>query len=255
MELDLNEFDDFNLIEHKKDIILSLHQYDNSFEEGIQASIDTLKKRNDVIEANIGFYSRKLNGEDVFSRLETGKSNEYSIDKLTEYSQEREWVNDQLIALNEMKIIYLFKNLEISMKSLIKVAYPKVNVSNFFKWDSMKTFFDEKEIKLYTLEGYQEVIQVKKVNNNIKHTDELTNEISKIPEFETGMESEDLELFFLRVKSKVAIFQNELSQAVIKELFEFDDNKLNSLTQEIKERMSKEDVTKFIEKLKFKYEI
>jgi hypothetical protein len=117
----------------------------------------------------------------------------------------------------------------------------------------LKAFFDEKGILLHKLDGYTEVLEVKKVSNNIKHNDELTEEINKIPEFSGGMEFEDLEDFFNRVKPKVAMFQQQLSVAVVKELFEFDDKKISDIVEEMRGRMGKEDVVKLISKLKNKY--
>jgi hypothetical protein len=246
---DSEDFDIFHSIEIQKDIIMSLHQYNPSFEEGVEESIQSLKQALDQLGIKAGYYQHTLNGEkNVFD-----SSDEVALEKLEQYGMERELLTDQLIALGEMQIIYLFKNLEISLKSLIKIAYPKVNVKPFYKWELIKMFFDEKGILLNQLEGFAEVDQARKVNNNIKHTDEFTSELKRIPEFKDGMEYEDLERFFKRVKPKVAAFQNKLSEAVVKELYEFDERKLNALTDELRERMTKEDAEKYIGKVKEKF--
>jgi hypothetical protein len=117
----------------------------------------------------------------------------------------------------------------------------------------MKVFFEERNIMLHELDGYQEVIEVKKVNNNIKHSDQLSEEIGRIQEFCSGMEFQDLERFFNRVKPKIATFQNKLSEAVVDELFKFNENKLDALVDEIRERMTKDDAKKYIKKLKNKF--
>ena len=63
-----------------------------------------------------------------------------------------------LTALAEMKVIYLFKCLEISMKSLIQMAYPKINTKEFFQWREMVLFFKSIDIKISDIIGYQEVV-------------------------------------------------------------------------------------------------
>jgi hypothetical protein len=133
MEANDEIFDPEQSIEQRKDIIESLYQYDGAFEHGVQVAIAELKERLNVVEINIGHYSReKFKGEDT-ADIDFLEMPDDAFDKYMEYCQEAEWINDQLSALGEMKVLFLFKNLEISMKSLIKRSYEKVNVKNFYK--------------------------------------------------------------------------------------------------------------------------
>lgn len=106
-------------------------------------------------------------------------------EKQGEYYIERYWINQQLRSLSEMLIINAFKNIEINIKTLIKIAYPDVNSKDFYKWDSLVQFFKSKNIELSSLQGYQEILNIKNINNSLKHTGVINDAIKKLMNLKT----------------------------------------------------------------------
>lgn len=78
-------------------------------------------------------------------------------------------VEDELRALMEMKIIYAFKHLEINTKKLIFHFYNELPNSNP-KWHEMIDFLKKRNIIVKDINGYNEVNQIRLVNNSLKHS-------------------------------------------------------------------------------------
>ncbi len=56
-----------------------------------------------------------------------------------------EYTKEEIWALIEMKIIYAFKFLEINIKKLIKTTFSNTKTKNFYKGDSLNSFFKGKK--------------------------------------------------------------------------------------------------------------
>jgi hypothetical protein len=151
-----------------------------------------------------------------------------------------------------MRIIYLFKNLEINVKSIIKYAYPDVNTKEFYKWQVLITFLQGKDIKVTSIAGYEEVIQLKEVNNALKHSDSFQQHLAKIPEFKNGFSNTTLEQFALRVRPEAELFVESLSAAIADERFSFDDKRIEGIVEEYFYRMDGSSFEILIDKLNLK---
>lgn len=147
--------------------------------------------------------------------------------------------NEHLNALFEMKIAYLFKSIEIAMKSLIHSAYPKIK-KDFFMWDVMDSYFKSIDIKLSDFDGYIEVTELRKVNNSIKHNNTISTEIKKIREFKDEFFLTYLNIgkFHKRIKLKIEKFIIKLGEAIIQNLYSFDDYRIAKISDEFKLRMN-----------------
>jgi hypothetical protein len=115
------------------------------------------------------------------------------------------WSSEHLNALSEMTVVYLFKSVEITMKTLIHTAYPQINTKDFYQWNNMASYFKSINIKISDFEGYEEVLQLKKVNNSIKHNNTINEDINKIREFtgETQFTFKNISSFNGRIKPKI----------------------------------------------------
>lgn len=158
---------------------------------------------------------------------------------------------EYLTALSEMKIVYMFKTLEINMKTLIKTAYPEINIKSFYKWENIISFFNGKSIKVSDIQGYQEAIELKKVNNCIKHTDLISGDVKKISEFTSldYFDSNSITTFHDRIKERIIIFFKELTNLVIQDLFDFNQKRIVKLSDEYSNRMNNETLKIFVESL------
>jgi hypothetical protein len=141
------------------------------------------------------------------------------IHEHTNHHNDIEFSKEYLNSLHEMRIVYLFKNLEIVMKTLILIAYENTNTQDFYKWENMKAFFKNKSIDITKIEGYNECVDTKKVNNLIKHNNTLSVSINYIAEFnsETEFNFENLDRFYKRVKPKVETFCEKLKNEIEKD--------------------------------------
>jgi len=163
---------------------------------------------------------------------------------------------EYLKALFEMKVVYLFKTVEIAMKSLIHTAYPKIDPRNFYKWENMLSYFNSIGIKIASFEGYKEVNDLRKVNNNIKHGEMINDEVKKIKEFanENQFTHQNIEIFYKHIKPKIQKFVKLLGEAIIKDLYVFDDSRIDEISKDFKSRMDDKALQQLATKLTERYD-
>jgi hypothetical protein len=167
-----------------------------------------------------------------------------------------EYIKEEIWALVEMKIIFAFKFLEITIKKLIITSFIGTKTNDFYKWDLLNSFLRSKNIRPENLEGYQEVTQIKDVNNVLKHSGEFPDEIkNRILEFrkKDKITFTELNLFYSRIKPFPKIYIGKLASAIYSELYEFDENKIERIANNIASRMEEKDVDLLINVLKSKY--
>lgn len=239
-----------NTKEYKKGIILDFHyEHKNLFDKAAESSINSLKDEIAAAELSLIELNQKLDNISEESEAEI------TCTQIRDIEWDIDWNNEHIFAFNEMRIIYLFKHLEIGIKSLIQFAYPNTNTKDFYRWDNILVFFKGKGINLPGVGGYLETDQLRKLNNQLKHSGELTDELKKLPEFSGHFYgSGNLEMFYFRVKPKIIDFQKALCNAIVKELFEFDEKRLEDLSNSFYERMDKNTAQLFTTKLLNKWE-
>ncbi len=156
-----------------------------------------------------------------------------------------------LLSLIEMKIIYAFKFLEICIKKLLWAAFSLKSTKDFYKWDSITKFLKDKNIEATALNGYNEVFQLKTVNNAIKHSDDYEISLKSISEFNSSerLTYKKLDTFYERIKIFPDHFLQSLISAIYSELYDFDEKKLNEITESYVLRMNKEEAMKLANKL------
>lgn len=222
----------------------------NSFEPSADKEIERLIKEIDKVKKkhrNLDEKQSKEKSEQKFINIELDK---YYCSMDVEYIKEEIW------ALIEMKIIYSFKFLELNIKKLIRTTFQGTKTNDFYKWDSLNSFLKSKNIKPENLKGFQEIIQLKDVNNSLKHSGEFNDEIKKrIPEFGKKhiVTFYDLNSFYARIKTFPKIYLDELASAIQTELYEFNEQKIDRIANNIANRMEKSDVDSLIKAIKSKY--
>jgi hypothetical protein len=158
---------------------------------------------------------------------------------------------EHLSVLLQMKVVYLFRCIETTLKEIAEIAYPGTKTKELYKWENMKAFYSGKEIDLSKIEGYQEVIELKKVNNNIKHSSIVSEEVHRIVEFSDseGFHEIPLETFLDRISTPVRVFMMGITNDVQRDLYEFNETRLERIANEYAERMNKEAAEIFTAKL------
>ena len=236
-----------NSREYKRNSLLKVSfEHDNFFEDAIEENIKSLKEKIKISEERFKELNSKIyDGKPYVSTPEL----DLLIDEACYHEANIESFLQHLYSLNEMRIIYLFKNLEISIKSIIKNAYPDTNIKDFFKWQSLIDFFEEKSISVTAIEGYTDAIQLKDVNNVLKHSDSIPQHIGKISEFVSGFNSDGLERFAQRIRPRVELFRQKLSVEIAKERYDFDEKRLDTIISEYHSRMDHATYLTFTQKL------
>jgi len=239
---------DFNQTKYLKHEITSIAEKTfNLFDDASANAFETLIKKYEYSKSKLIELDKKLSisiednqgiptpqGIEIFKEIMDLLSDEY-------------WSIEHLNALSEMTVVYLFKSVEITMKTLIHTAYPQINTKDFYQWDNMASYFKNINIKISDFDGYEEVLQLKKVNNSIKHNNTINEDINKIRDFtgETQFTFKNISNFNGRIKPKIQNFVKLLGQEIINDLFVFDDSRVEKISNDFKLRMTKDVLQKF----------
>ncbi|GIQ57645.1 hypothetical protein Flavo103_07810 [Flavobacterium collinsii] len=238
MSLDTFTFDKYNVIDSPIDSIIS----------DIKLKI---KKKYDEHEKWVGIHK---NDHEKFKELDeiAQQSGHSLIIQMYEYIEEIGYLEDELYALNEMKIIYAFKHLEINLKKLLSASYNDSGVNKQFKWENLKQFVNSKEIDISKINGYKEVNKLREVNNFLKHTSEIEYlPIKKIIGIKSDakINSESLEKFYSDIKKYPNVFLQSLANKIYQDLYEFDDIKLSVIAKSYALRMDERTAKNMMKKL------
>ena len=228
-----------------------IHYQRESYKIGLENYTIDLNRNHfdESINKVIQDYQNELNKEiRNFEDLQNENPNEY-------YYLDIEYLENKLLALSEMNVVYAYKDFEINLKKLISASYG-IKSKEFYKWDNVLNFLKSKGIKYKNIEGYQEVNELRLVNNYIKHSNSLIDDnLKKINEFSDIKYMEHICLinFFERTKNSTYIFLSNLSDEFYKDLYEFSDERLNHIAQLFALRMDKSTSKKFINFFESKY--
>lgn len=248
-EFDINEYE---VERFSAKMYLDTFTFDlyNSFESSADKEIERLI--NELDELN-----KKYNNLDK-SQIK-GKTEQEILDIEVDKHYcfiDMDYIKEEVWALIEMKIIYSFKSLELSTKKLIKTAFSRTRTKDFYKWDILINFLKSRNIKPENLKGILEIIQLKDVNNALKHSGDFPEDLkNRIPEFKKkeNISLYDLNDFYSRIKTFPKIYLADLASAIQTELYEFDEQKIDRIANNIAGRMEKKDVDLLVNVIKSKY--
>ncbi len=244
----------------KKDLIKnnldSMHiAFGDFFELAVEGTLNELNNKIKNSQQKYQELHKKLS-IDYLKKGEKPSPQDYEIlNDLYELTNDDMWNSEHRHALSEMKIVYLFKSLEIGIKNIISTAYPDIKTKDLYKWENVITFFKTKNIDITKFPEYQDANDLRKVNNNIKHSSDIDEDVKKIKEFKDSdsLLHELCETFYNRVKPKLIDFIKSLSQIVISDLYDFPDERLNGIALGFTNRMDKATAEKFTKMIMINY--
>lgn len=231
----------------------------NVLDRPVDILINDIKKEIEKEDAeNKKWIEIKEKSPERFDELdEIAQQTGHSIDfQMHNYIRNIAFLEEELTTLYEMKIIYAFKHLEIELKNLLSWAFDDKSITKSFNWINLITYLKSNNIDLYAIKQYPEVNQLRIVNNSLKHSNEkLDTNLKGIKEFKEAeiIHYKILEKFYSRVKDYPSAFLTFLSFTIFKELYEFDEEKLDRFANSIILRMDKENADKLIKKIEEKY--
>lgn len=162
-------------------------------------------------------------------------------------------IPQELLSLSETKVIHCFKNFETHLKILIKGSYQESVRNQMFRWDYIITFLKSKNIDIKKFKSYEEINQLRIVNNSIKHSKlNDDNEVRSMKEFKdiNYISYSDLLDFYERIKNSPEVFISELCDSIYSDLYEFDDNRITNISEKILSRLNEGNIQSLIKKLK-----
>lgn len=236
------------------------HGKDNILDYPVDKLIEDLKSQvKKAYDEHNEWIELKQNNPERFNELEeqanqTGHSLHM---QMYGYIQDVIYLEDELFALFEMKIIYAFKHLEINIKQLLYAAYQDNYINRQFKWDAIIQFLNSKEIVAKDLNDYDNINQLRNLNNSLKHSDKTIDQsIKNIPEFKDkdAMHYSDLEKFYTRIKKSSDTFLTSLISFVFKDIYTFSHERISDIAKSFALRMDKNVAAEFREELMKHYE-
>ncbi len=235
-----------------------ISQFNFWFEEAVSPRLGDLNKEIIVlrekaqeIESEIRDYE-----ENNIQNDENGRPSETYLDFFSELGgldTEIHFFSEQQLAIEEMKLVFLYKEFEIMMKELITLSFPDAAVDELYKWDYVKTFFKGSGILVGDIKNHKLINELRLVNNNIKHSNIIDEKVIKadILEFKhkENFDCESLSAFYARVRNAPVTFLKHLSEKLIEYLFVFDDDRIEKIASQYEERMNKAAAAKLAETL------
>lgn len=238
ISLETFSFDKHNVLDFPIDKLIAEKK------EGIKQAYKNHQKWLDLLE----------NEPDKFKNMDevvqqTGHSLHVQMhDEIVEVS----YLEDELFALLEMKIIYSFKHLEINIKKLLTASYNDKSINKHYKWENLIEYLKMKNLDNTKIKGYKEINQLRILNNSLKHAGDFMNDdLNGIPEFKgkSVIQSEDIAKFYIRVENAPIIFLESLGNLIYNNLYEFDKSKIQEIAKSFALRMDKKDAGKLITEL------
>jgi hypothetical protein len=232
--------------------------FDNTLDRPIDKLIRSTQAKINELSENYHYY-QKLQKEKsaTYWEIEKKHSSSGGVDMIMmDQIIDMTFLEDELMAISETKIIYGYKHFEISLNKLIRIAFGNNNSVKTFRWEDVRNFFKSKKIKISDLKGFNELNQFRSVNNMIKHSDyKVDPQIKNIKEFSKSTDINHIQLlkFYNRVKQSPQIFLSSLIIEIQKYLYDFSPERIDKIAQDFALRMDKETTSIFIEKLKGKY--
>ena len=165
------------------------------------------------------------------------------------------FLKKELFAISEMKILYAYKHFETHLKFLLKASYQEIKESRLYKWEFVEDFLMSKKINPKEITDYVEMRDLRNLNNAIKHARNIIdNKTKNIKEFQnkTELKYTDLLEFYKRVEDSGLNFLKSLSNEIDKDLYEFNEDRLDKISEKLVSRMDTKTINKLIDKLETK---
>lgn len=209
-EISEREFKE-NLIAHIRD------SFNNDFSESINPQIFQIKDEIIFCHEEADKFESKLSEFRSSGKREPNEVESKILMDQTEFLYDAYIREQKLRALAEMKIIFLYKNLEITLKKFLEIAYSMDEAKELFNWDDIKNSFKAKNVYLSEFEEYDDIIELKQVSNNLKHSEKIHENVKSLSEFKSKsiFEFQDLENFYSRIEMNVFSFIFSLSDKLL----------------------------------------
>ncbi len=164
------------------------------------------------------------------------------------------FLEQELKALAEMKLVYAYKSFEFHLKFLLKNYYPELKKSELYKWDTVLDFLKSKNIDPKKINCFKEIDELRNINNAIKHSSIINSRILPI-EFkdESHITYKNILAFYDRIENCGIEFFKSLYEFIKVDIYYFDEDKINEQVEKVEKTMTPEMAIDFANKILKKY--
>jgi hypothetical protein len=161
-------------------------------------------------------------------------------------------IQERLYSIYEMIIINDYKEVEIKLKTLLKATLG-IDDKILSSFDNIKKWLKTKGIILYEISNFNEINDLRRLNNHLKHSgsDLIPKDLKNIEEFKVDKKImfNHLINFHNRTKDLRINFILDLRDKIYSHLYEFDESKINNMAERIVKRMNESQVNHLLKRL------
>jgi hypothetical protein len=247
----------------KRNLRSSSDRLDGWFDDAVEPRINEISSQISDIQYRLSALNESLMGrvvnsygEEISSDEGYGRPCDHDIEIYDEQGglyYDQQILEEQLLSIVSMRLVYLYKNFEILLKDIISESFPEINKRDLFQWENIKAFLNSIGVIFGEIKEYQRVNEIRIVNNSIKHSNEIGEIVKKqsIPEFDEkdDFDFDSLNCFYSRTKDKPGLFLSDLAEKLIEHLYVYNDDRISKIAKDYKEKMDNSTGKKFVSAL------
>ena len=161
-------------------------------------------------------------------------------------------VENRVLSIYEMIIVNDYKELELILKRLLKASLD-LDEKDFRSFEYLKPILKSKGIVFSEIKNYNDINDLRKVNNYIKHSNiiEIPNDLKQIQEFRKleNLNFIALKEFHRRIKDLRYNFIFDLKEKIYSHLYDYDKDRIDDIAYRMLKRMDTKHIDILIKKL------
>ncbi|MBB3277409.1 hypothetical protein [Pseudoxanthomonas sp. OG2] len=118
---------------------------------------------------------------------------------------------------SELSIVALYKRIEILTKRAVTTAHPSINPAQLFKFNQLKAALLATGLDLQTVSNYVAADETRALNNCVKHSGKVSEELAAYPGWTLGEPLGDLERAYVRLAPLCLDYINDLIEKLIEQ--------------------------------------
>jgi hypothetical protein len=116
---------------------------------------------------------------------------------------------------HELAIVALYKRIEILTKRAVITSFPSIDPKCFFMFEKVKKALLKHRIDLQAIQNYTALDETRLINNSIKHSGTVSNELAAYPGWVLGSALGNLDSAFSRLSPLCLAYFNNLIDTLI----------------------------------------
>ncbi|MDE2310466.1 MAG: hypothetical protein KGL01_06510 [Betaproteobacteria bacterium] len=190
----------------KLQVNLATHYYEKTI-EGIYLSATQAKVH---LEKELKQQANDITVDNSLSKEEKA----YLIDTLSDEC----FLSEKTTELaGEMMVVAFYKTIEIAIKDMLKFSglFTEAQIRSFYRIAELKKQVSKKICNIEKLNGFNVYDELRCINNCIKHSGKVNDELSKYPNWKKGSKLSNLDKKYWRLKAGVNGFVKSLQKEIL----------------------------------------